>query len=221
MVHWATVTILGGDWMPFYRLLVPTIPIMAVMVSGGLSLGEGGAVGKRWKGTAPVLAALLAFAAMASGGPGYERLRRERTTVTAMTHLGVRLGEILPAGTRLACGSTGAVGYFSDLPVIDILGLTEPEIARNGKIVSDQPGHLKSDGRHVLERNPDLLLLGNIQIHKGNRAEDLSRIKIQEHDIILQESFARDFEFINLPLGMDFFLSCYKRRDLTLPSLPQ
>jgi hypothetical protein len=216
-VQWALVTVLGGDWMPFYRLLASTIPIMAVMLSAGLSRLADRPAASRWKAAIPILTAVFAFAAMASGGPGYERFRIERTTVDAMSLLGERLGTILPAGTRLACGSTGAVGYFSDLPVIDILGLTEPQIARKGMIVSDQPGHMKTDGKHVLGRNPDLLLLGNIQIHRGRRPEDRSRIKVQEREIVRQASFTEDYEFINLPLGSGFFLSCYKRKDFSIP----
>jgi hypothetical protein len=63
----------------------------------------------------------------------------------------------------------------------------------------------------VLDREPDLLLLGNIQVHRGKRPEDLERIKVQERDIILDRRFSESYEFLNIPLGDGFFLSCYGR----------
>jgi hypothetical protein len=148
--------------------------------------------------------------AAAPGASRYESLRRERIIVGAFAQVGRTLGAILPAGTVIGCGSSGAIGFHSDLPIVDILGLTEPEIARRGTIASTQPGHLKSLGRHVLDRGPDLLLLGNVQIHRGTRAEDRSRIKPQERDITLDPRFDASYRFINLPLGDGFFLSCYR-----------
>jgi hypothetical protein len=148
---------------------------------------------------------------MAPGSSGYEAVRGERLTVRAFGWVGEVLAARLPQGTSIGCASTGAVGYYSSLPIIDILGLTEPEIARNGKIVSNQPGHMKALGSYVLDRRPDLLLLGNVQIHHGKRTEDLERIKAQERDIILDPRFSNDYQFINIPLGDGFFLSCYGR----------
>lgn len=214
-LNWIIVTILGGDWMPMYRLLVPSLPAIAVMAAAAIPraamLQTAGRQNRGifWKSAAVTV--IFACVAMAPGSSGYENLKRERLAVRAFGWVGEILGDRLPEGTVLGCGSTGAVGYYSDLPVVDILGLTEPEIARNGKIVSDQPGHMKTLGSHVLDREPDLLLLGNIQVHRGRRPEDLGRIKVQERDIILDPRFNNDYEFTNLPMGGGFFLSCYWR----------
>ncbi len=209
------VTILGGDWMPQYRLLVPCIPAMAIMAAASIPRAAMlQRTGRRNRGGAwPAVALTVIFAsmAMAPGSSGYEGFKHERLAVKAFGWVGEILGNRLPQGTILGCGSTGAIGYYSGLPVVDILGLTEPEIARNGKIVSSQPGHMKSLGSHVLDRKPDLLLLGNIQVHRGRRPEDIGRIKIQERDIILDPRFSNDYEYINLPMGGGFFLSCYRR----------
>ncbi|MBN1163571.1 MAG: hypothetical protein JXB45_03255 [Candidatus Krumholzibacteriota bacterium] len=238
LTHWISVVALGGDWMPHFRFFLPTLPLLAIFTAAGLSgmipvrtdsiTAPGGgphgpadiSPGKKdpgWRAAVPVITLTLVCLAMVPAGSGYKDFRHERLTVKAYAHLGERLKDILPPDTRLGCGSTGAIGYYSDLFMVDILGLTEPEIARKGKIVSRQPGHLKTLGKHVLSRKPDLLLLGNIQIHTGQRAEDLSRIKIQEQDIIMGQEFTRDYEFINLPLAGNFYLSCYRRRGFFLP----
>lgn len=209
LVHWAAVTATGGDWMPLYRLLVPTIPAAAVL--GGAFAGVGCPGRSRGPRTAAALTALFALAAAAPGVPQYETLRRERVMVGAFAQVGRTFGAMLPAGTVIGCGSTGAIGFHSGLPIVDILGLTEPEIARRGTIASRQPGHMKSLGRHVLDRSPDLLLLGNVQIHRGTRPEDRSRIKPQERDITLDPRFGASYRFVNLPLGDGFYLSCYRK----------
>lgn len=208
LVHWAVVTVLGGDWMPMYRLLVPTIPAAAIIA--GTFAGAGCPGGSRRRAAAIALTAVFAAAAAAPGAAQYGTLRRERVIVGAFAQVGRTLGAMLPAGTVIGCGSTGAVGFYSGLPIVDILGLTEPEIAHGGKIASRQPGHLKSLGSHVLDRGPDLLLLGNIQIHRGIRAEDRSRIKPQEQDIVLDPRFDASYRYVNLPLGQGFYLSCYR-----------
>ena len=215
VLNWIIVTVLGGDWMPQYRLLVPSLPAIAIMAAAAIPRatmlqqtgqeGPGGA----WQSVA--LAVIFASLAMAPGSSGYDGFIHERRAVKTFEWVGETLGARLPEGTILGCGSTGAIGYYSGLPIVDILGLTEPEIAREGKIVSNQPGHMKTLGSHVLDRKPDLLLLGNIQIHRGRRQEDLERIKVQEMDIILDPRFSADYEFMNLPLGGELFLSCYRR----------
>ena len=207
--------LLGGDWAPQYRLLVLTLPSFAVMAAGAVHrapVPAGGAHnGPAQARRTLALAAVLVCVAVAPGTADHGRFVHDRRLVKAWGWVGEALGSRLPGGTVLACGSTGAIGFYSGLPVIDILGMTEPEIAVRGRIVSDQPGRMRARGGYVLDRAPDLLLLGNVLIHSGTREEDLGRVKIQERDIVLDPRFDSDYRFINFPLGDGFFLSCYAR----------
>jgi len=103
------------------------------------------------------------------------------------------------------------------MTVIDILGLTEPIIARHGRVVGTQPGHLKTDGEYVLRRRPDLLLLGNVQIHRVERDRSAMRLKVQDRSIAEQPGFEKSCEFVNLPLGGGFYLSCFKLKSYRSP----
>jgi arabinofuranosyltransferase len=221
IVHWISVILLGGDWMPHARFFLPTMPLIMLMLSSGVRglriETEASGSGRRAGNPVAVIAVLLVFLAMIPGFVRYDDFAAERTAVGAFSALGRHLHRILPPGTRIACGSTGAIGYYTDMPVIDILGLTEAHIARNGHIVASQPGHMKTDGEYVLQQQPDLLLLGNIQIHRGRRGIDEMRHKVQESEIIMQPGFVRDYEFVNIPLTGDFYLSCYKRKGYFLP----
>ena len=161
----------------------------------------------------PLVSLLLVLFMIFPGALLYERFEQERLVVRSFARLGMILHETLPPRTSIGLGSTGAIGYYTDMEIVDILGLTERHIAREGRIVSRQPGHMKTDGAYVLSKEPDLLLLGNVQIHRGKRGGEEMILKVQEREIAAQPSFARDYEFVNIPLGRDFFLSCYKRRD--------
>ena len=221
LAHWLSIMMLGGDWMPHYRLLLPTLPIAVIVAVEGLfaagrDRADEAAPSKR-SNPIPIVTIMLAVLMMFPGGLKYDLFRTERLTVRIFARLGKRLHEILPPSTSLGLGSIGAIGYYSDMRIVDILGLTDAHIARNGLIVASQPGHMKTDGAHVLSLKPDLLLLGNVQIHRGRRGVEMMRHKVQEEEIARQPAFDADYEFANIPLGDNFYLSCYKRKDYFLP----
>jgi len=221
LAHWAALLLLGGDWMPHFRLLLPTLPLVLLVVNEGLVA----AVSERRDeymetgrgSTFPLVAMVLVLFVMFPGGLRYERFEQERFAVHLFSRLGQSLRMMLPPGTSLGLGSTGAIGYYTDMEIVDILGLTEERIARHGRIVATQPGHMKTDGAYVLSRRPDLLLLGNVQVHRGRRTEEEMPLKVQEEEIARQPEFSRDYEFVNIPLGSHYYLSCFKRKDYFLP----
>jgi hypothetical protein len=210
---WIVHLFLGGDWMPNYRLLLPTLPLVMLTISRALL----GLADTKHRGAVPLFAFIIFFLVMIPGAVGYERFTVERLTVGAFARLGETLRGILPPNTSIGCGSTGAIGYYTEMPIVDILGLTDRHIACLGQIVGTQPGHLKTDGTYVIEKRPDLLLLGNIQIHKGMQDESKMTTKVQEREITRQPEFPKDYVFVNIPLGSDFYLSCYKLREYFLP----
>jgi arabinofuranosyltransferase len=204
------VLMLGGDWMPHYRLFLAAMPFVMLMVSEGV-LATARGIG------APVSAVVIIALLAVPGARGRDRFLAERATVHAYALLGQRFGQILPPGTSIGCGSTGGIGYYTDMPIVDILGFTEPRIARHGKIIGTEPGHLKTDGAYILDRKPDLLLFGNVQIHRGEREQGQMHLKVQEREIADLPEFSRDYDFVNIPLGHNFYLSCFKRKDFFLP----
>jgi arabinofuranosyltransferase len=205
------VLVLGGDWMPDYRLLLPTLPLIALVAADGALAALSRA--RR----SPAFGIALVLLAMLPGAFRYDRFTSERGAVKIFERVGERLEAILPPRTTIACGSTGAIGYCTGMPIVDILGLTEPRIARGGSVVASQPGHLKSDGAYVFSRKPDLMLLGNVWVHRGERDRAAMPIKVQERPIVEQPGFDDEYEFVNIPLGRGFYLSCFKLRSYFLP----
>lgn len=119
----------------------------------------------------------LALWLLLSGGPSgllearneahrNRRLAEEWRFADRMQALQRRRAEKLLAGTPpslVATGAIGSLGFYTRLPVLDILGLTDPHIAN--AVVTDtergvaMPGHARSDADYVLGRHPDLLVI--------------------------------------------------------------
>jgi len=106
-------------------LLLPVLPFVALAASRGDRRG----CGARHEGLRPRDRAPAPRAA--PGAVGREMFTIETHHGRAFAHLGRRLREILPEETIIGCGSTGAIGYYTDMKIVDILGLTERYIARH------------------------------------------------------------------------------------------
>ena len=77
--------------------------------------------------------------------------------------VGAWLRGAVPPATVVATNAAGALPYVSGLPVIDMLGLCDRTIARSRPDVRQWVGHERGDGASVLERRPDLIVLGGAE----------------------------------------------------------
>src|SRR5690606_3832871 len=164
----AVVVAEGGDGLPMYRFLVPIVPLWAwlaavALVDGVARLGRGPA-GLPWLLGAAVALANLAWPS--SESLHYLRYRGHKDfEIEAWTAAGKWLKADAPPGASVACVPIGAVGYYSELPLIDMAGLTDRHIARvDVPLGRGWAGHEKRDGRYVLSRAPTYLLLGNVRV---------------------------------------------------------
>ena len=155
----------GGDWMGSYRLFVPIMPALVVMVQHGafvlwekLRASERpGVLRRRLSVTVIVtIAGLFAYhtadvmlaAKKASGFAVRDPLNREYYRVAKVMRERIR-----PDAT-VALGEAGLIPYYSRLNVIDMRGLTDRYIARlKGK------AHAKFEPMYVFRRKPNYLLL--------------------------------------------------------------
>ena len=165
----------GGDGLPMYRFMVPVIPLWAVASGYLLSrlwdlIRSFDSDAVRRIGRAVVLGSWLTVSACQVAAPEllnqYGMLTYQRDTeIPNWTLAGKWLKAHAPAGASIACVPIGAVGYYSGLRVVDMMGLTDRHIARVATPVGGGwAGHEKHDGPYVLSRNPDYLLLGNIMV---------------------------------------------------------
>ncbi len=151
------VVVIGADFMPYFRFFVPVLPLCAVLAAGLLRCIQRPAHG-------PVVLALFALqagASLATEQP-YRAFVAHRTALVG-ERVGAWLGERLAPDAWIAVNTAGSLPYVSRLPTLDMLGLTDAQIAhRPIYIVSEGwAGHRRGWGEYVLRRRPRVILWYN------------------------------------------------------------
>jgi arabinofuranosyltransferase len=152
----------GGDFMEF-RMMVPVLPLGTLCVIRVLR--------SRRRGVAATCA-LLAIAIFASAyhaktfvySRGIESIANLEGHLTRQRWMAI--GESLHRAfpdrkddVTIAITAAGAVPYYSGLETIDMLGLNDPWIARNGVRFQTQPGHARvAPYRYLVERGANLVI---------------------------------------------------------------
>jgi arabinofuranosyltransferase len=165
----AYLVAIGGDHFPGRRLwhgAIAPLVLLATRVVQPLWRQPG----SRW---------FLVVALLVPGAIGVVRARHDGQTAELRAELwewrGKVVGEALAAefaarAPRLAVDAAGAVPFYSRLPALDLLGLCDRTIATTplpAWLATMRPeiprpaGHLRGNGRYVMDRAPDLLLFSN------------------------------------------------------------
>jgi hypothetical protein len=117
-VHFSSVAIAGGDWMPLSRLVVPALPPMILAVAHVASVADV---------RATVLRLALALAGelfvMIKIGPTAARVGPDRLRLVR------ELGPALEGARVVAALDVGWVGAATDATLVDLAGLTDAAIA--------------------------------------------------------------------------------------------
>ena len=143
----------GGDTFEYSRLWLPLVPALSACALATLA--------RRWLVAAPVLALVVGIrAAVAHHIPDQGTSPRVVEWMLAGTYL----REHVPPGTLVATVPIGAIGYYSQQPILDLVGLTDRTIARSGNTVPAELltkswiGHERHDTAYVLARAPTLIV---------------------------------------------------------------
>jgi hypothetical protein len=144
VVHVVAVACAGGDSMPYARLLVPVVPSVLVAYLQMASVSEGVMFWLR-----SVAALALALYVDASAGPRGRHVMDERAALIA------RAEPVLRDAHCVAAVDVGWVSAVTDADIVDLAGLTDPEIA------ALPGGHTSKrvSGSMLLDRNVDVLVL--------------------------------------------------------------
>jgi hypothetical protein len=118
LAHFLALVLCGGDWMPLYRLLAPVLPCAALAAA---YLAEQASL---LATSARTALALIAALMLAVGlGPDARRVGPDRAALIA------RARPVLARDARVAALDVGWVGAASSADVIDLAGVTDPEVA--------------------------------------------------------------------------------------------
>jgi hypothetical protein len=157
----AFVVVAGGDWMPAWRLLAPAVPLVVVVLAQLAHLNRAAwTFSARNALVATTVACVVLVSLSFTQSNMITRVRLWADQVDALAFEGDWLQRSLP-GSTVAVYANGALSYnaSSSITMIDMLGLTDEHIARDGKRLGSAPvGHRAYDDRYVRARRPDLIV---------------------------------------------------------------
>lgn len=168
-IAWTSyIAAVGGDTFPGWRHLVPLIGLGALVLAQGTHwLVQHGRLGV--PGTLVPAVLVPAILAVAFGLYGWVQFRDDgnhRAVTERWEWDGRVVGRMLKQGfgasqPLLACTACGCLPYCSELPAIDMLGLNDYHLARHRpeQFGHGTLSHELGDGRYVLDRRPDLVIL--------------------------------------------------------------
>jgi arabinofuranosyltransferase len=220
----AYVVVIGGDALPMYRFFVPMLGLLAILLAAGVAAfiarRPGEAARPPWVAAVPLAAWALVCVWPAFAGGSYRFVEQDRREVATWRAIGLWFeGHALP-GQSIALVPAGAIPYYSRLPAIDMLGLTDRTVARHAvPAIGSQPaGHERSDAAYVLSRRPTFILLGTYALSPGrpDAAAALPLYYRAEREITEAPGLESDYRvrFGHPPGGYFTYLSL---RDVTLP----
>jgi arabinofuranosyltransferase len=158
----------GGDVFRFGRLAFPLVPLLTVLALRGIAetarlialhLGRAAMA----PSVSALAVALVSAAVAARASSHWLAPVHGDPLVMQWSALGRYLKEKRP-GATVATVPIGAIGYFSRLRVIDLLGLTTPAVAKAGNTLPPELltrgwlGHERHNTAWVLDQRPDLVI---------------------------------------------------------------
>jgi len=218
---------LGGDHFPYHRFLVPLAPLLFALGAKGLheawsSLAPHIAVGRRRPLGTALLLGCFGVVAVAAPDPALGRTQHGFDWTLASARLGQRLAATLPPSTVVALPHIGAVGYYSRLPVLDLLGLIDRDLARRprGRTAGalsgfNDIGHECFDIAWSLARRPAVIVPS--RTYGSNPFTSLSELRPDfRAEALLFEALGRsgDYRLIDVPIGDGAVWALFLRRDL-------
>lgn len=161
--HLSYILLVGGDWMPFYRFIMPVLPLLFLLMQNGLwqlyELARPEKWGHRLAGAA-VMMLLFAWNFL----PLYENKRFLTDGVSGyLFHpkeargIGAYLNDVLPGDYLVANEWAGIIPYYMQQPVLDIFGLTDSEITEMDFPRTTNGRFITAD--YLLERDPEVIIL--------------------------------------------------------------
>ena len=213
-LHTAYVVFVGGDFMALGRFFVPTLPLMVLLACEAVREG--------WR--APAARAALTLAALLL--PQHLQFdwtwsgRRYRFIDNAFMEqrwasLGRHFGAVVSSRTKVALSPIGAFGYYSGLPIVDILGLTHAAALDEPPALDSvgMKGHHRFDGPWVLDQRPEFVILGN-----GVRVDGVLWVNPWEATVLSDPRFQQGYVQMRAPIPGGEPVDVFKRADV--PPLP-
>jgi hypothetical protein len=232
---------IGGDYQYFSRYLVPTLPLLAALTAYGAMRAWDATRDQpfRRRGAAALLVAASATLQLAL--PSIRELRdrpwllfRPMRLVNDtdpgvftrdFEYMGKALRDVTLPHQTIAAVAVGAIGYYSERPIVDLLGLNDRIIARLPVHPQPRPwvsGHMKGSASETIRRQPDFIVLPVRPTESPYASPSAKEQKAYPFvaELLQNSEFREEYvlEVHRLPDGR--WLNVYRRRDSSRGSTP-
>jgi arabinofuranosyltransferase len=132
--------------------------------------------------------------------------------------MGETLKAISSKDDYIAAVPIGAIGYYSKIKVIDMVGLVDPVIAH--KQLSPEsmrkwtPGHTKGDGKYILSKKPKYIQLTDYLTRSPlEKPHERSTQFVSVKEIWESDEFRSDYEFYPIEVLDGWYYNIFKRNN--------
>lgn len=179
-VHFVAVSLAGGDWMPYARLVVPVAPSLVLAFVDLASLSQ-----PAWSAARALAAIVLGVLVASNAAPAGRHVGRDRTELVE------RATPLLADAKVIAALDIGWVSAASGARVVDLAGLTDPSIA----VLPGGHTSKRVDTTMLLDRGVDTVL---ILVYSDPRAA----ARVVELRLLRSELFVSRFTRVaEIPFG--------------------
>jgi arabinofuranosyltransferase len=232
LAFWFIVAINGGDYMLKGRFITPSLPILYVM--GGIGLTR--LISKlNGRYRIPLLTLTLAIGfwawnpsesiAQSTINKSFPNARQGKPKAMISTPefvaMGRALKEISEPGESIALVPIGAVAFYSDMRVYDMVGLVDPVIAHEPfdlKYIEDswRPGHDKGNGQYILSLEPTyIIFIDRLTDEPLPGVDDWALQYKSVAEIWALDDFHEKYEFFPIKIRNGWYMNLYRRVEIT------
>lgn len=236
-----TTILIGGDHFHLGRFVLPVLPLLFVFLPPSIELMSLTqfkyiSLKQKYRGVLIlfVIAALLVnkpvYKEVAGGFINLLDAKKDLLEVydessetdiidwqTGFILMGSALNKIADKDDYIAVVPIGAIGYFSKINVIDMVGLVDPVIAHEKldaeKLKKWTAGHTKGDGKYILSRKPKYIQLTDYLTRKPLEVPHKRSLQFTSVEQIWEsEDFHRDYEFYPVEVIDGWYYNLFRRK---------
>ena len=232
VISWGGILVNGGDHFVYSRFLMPTIPlatILIIMVGVPFYL-ENIKIDNKifsiliaaiifmtsflfWK---PWTLIFPAWKNTSLPKPNASYLEYFNDWDSGFINMGKTLSSTLPKDSTIAVVPVGAIGYYSNMTVIDMVGIVDSVEAHeplNPYYASTwRPGHDKGDGAYILNRQPDYIqLIDSLTSLPFPELDDSAKQYKSIIEVWNSPEFQSNYEFYPIRTKEGWYYNLYRR----------
>ena len=205
---------IGGEGFPAFRLFVVVLPLACLLMQYAVA-----AVSNMGRISTAVTLGVALSTALGLGA--VNRASPRVRVIDAAVHadalrcfraVGLELKRRLAPDELVAFSGAGVIAFYSELPFLDTLGLTNEHIASRSMSTMGEggAGHEKGDGRYVFSRRPHVIILS------GDPVSTFTPVLPGDRELLSIPEFPEVYD----PLVMEVRFASRRSHEVTIVSVP-